>query len=63
VEGDRVDVVARVVSRTFGGFESLQLEIQDVATSGAHPEAAAILVAAGIAPPPAAPPAFAGAPV
>jgi hypothetical protein len=36
-------VVARVVSRTFGGYESLQLEIRDAATSGAHPEAAAIL--------------------
>jgi single-stranded-DNA-specific exonuclease len=65
VEGDRVDVVGRVTSRSFGGFESLQLEIRDVATSGAHPEAAAILAAAGISP--AAPPdatgtALAGAP-
>jgi single-stranded-DNA-specific exonuclease len=42
-EGDRIDVVARVVSRTFGGYESLQLEIRDAATSGAHPEAAAML--------------------
>jgi single-stranded-DNA-specific exonuclease len=42
-EGDRVDVVGRLASRTFGGFESLQLEIRDVAASGAHPEAAAIL--------------------
>lgn len=50
-EGDRIDVVGRVTSRTFGGFESLQLEIRDVATSGAHPEAAAILAAAGILPP------------
>ena len=41
--GDRVDVVGRLVSRRFGGFESLQLEIRDVATSGSHPEAAAIL--------------------
>jgi len=48
VEGDRVDVVARLASRTFGGFESLQLEIRDVATSGMHPEAAAILERAGI---------------
>ena len=54
-EGDRVDVVARVMSRTFGGFESLQLEIRDVATSGMHPEAASILQRAGI--PVAAPPA------
>ena len=42
-EGDRLDVVARLVSRTFGGFETLQLEIRDAATSGSHPEAAAIL--------------------
>ncbi len=33
-EGDRVDVVARLVSRTFGGFESLQLEVRDVAAAG-----------------------------
>jgi single-stranded-DNA-specific exonuclease len=42
-EGDRVDVVARLASRKFGGFESLQLEIRDAAPSGSHPEAAAIL--------------------
>ena len=42
-EGDVVDVVGRLTSRTFGGFESLQLEIRDVATSGSHSEAAAIL--------------------
>jgi single-stranded-DNA-specific exonuclease len=42
-EGDRVDVVARVASRRFGGYESLQLEIRDAAPSGSHPEAAAIL--------------------
>jgi single-stranded-DNA-specific exonuclease len=42
-EGDRVDVVGRLTSRRFGGFESLQLDIRDVATSGSHPEAAAIL--------------------
>lgn len=33
-EGDRVDVVARLTSRTFGGVESLQLEVRDIATSG-----------------------------
>jgi single-stranded-DNA-specific exonuclease len=33
-EGDVVDVVARLASRTFGGYESLQLEIRDVATAG-----------------------------
>jgi single-stranded-DNA-specific exonuclease len=45
-EGDRLDVVARLTSRTFGGFESLQLDIRDVATSGSHPETAAILAGA-----------------
>jgi len=33
-EGDQLDVVARLVSRTFGGFESLQLEIRDLAAAG-----------------------------
>ena len=42
-EGDRIDVVARITSRTFGGFESLQLEIRDAAPSGSHPEAAVVL--------------------
>ncbi len=42
-EGDRLDVVARLTSRQFGGFESLQLDIRDVAASGSHPAAAAIL--------------------
>ena len=37
-EGDRVDVVARLVSRSFGGYETLQLEIRDVASAGLHPE-------------------------
>ena len=36
-EGDRVDVVARLVSRRFGGVESLQLDIRDVASEGLHP--------------------------
>jgi single-stranded-DNA-specific exonuclease len=45
-EGDRVDVVARLASRTFGGFESIQLEVRDMASSGDHPAAAAILAAA-----------------
>jgi single-stranded-DNA-specific exonuclease len=48
-EGDRLDVVARLTSRTFGGFESLQLEIRDVAASGTHPEAAVILELHGAA--------------
>ncbi len=42
-EGDRLDVLARVTSRRFGGVESLQLDIRDVASSGSHPEAARIL--------------------
>jgi single-stranded-DNA-specific exonuclease len=62
-EGDRVDVVARVISRTFGGFEALQLEIRDVAASGAHPEAAAILAGAALASAADASSALAGAPV
>jgi hypothetical protein len=33
-EGDRIDVVARVASRKFGGFESIQLEVVDVAPEG-----------------------------
>jgi single-stranded-DNA-specific exonuclease len=44
-EGDRLDVVARLTSRRFGGFESLQLDIRDVATSGSHRQAAALLAA------------------
>jgi len=44
-EGDRIDVVARLASRRFGGVESLQLEIRDAAASGLHAEAAAILTA------------------
>lgn len=47
-EGDRLDVVARLTSRRFGGFESLQLDIRDVATSGSHPQTAAVLAARGI---------------
>ena len=42
-EGDRLDVVARLISRRFGGYESLQLDIRDVALSGSHPEAAALM--------------------
>jgi single-stranded-DNA-specific exonuclease len=42
-EGDRLDVAARVTVRRFGGYDSLQLEIRDVATSGSHPDAAALL--------------------
>src|SRR3954447_6894069 len=42
-EGDRVDVVARLASRVFGGLETLQLEIRDVSMSGTHPRAAEVL--------------------
>jgi single-stranded-DNA-specific exonuclease len=35
-EGDRIDVVARLVSRRFGRIESLQLEIRDAAPAGAR---------------------------
>ena len=40
-EGDRVDVVARLMSRTFGGYESLQLEVRDVAAARSGPSDAA----------------------
>ncbi len=43
VEGDRVDVVARLASRSFGGLETLQLEVRDVSASGTHPRAAQVL--------------------
>lgn len=33
-EGDHVDVLARLVTRRFGGYESLQLEIRDVGPAG-----------------------------
>ena len=36
-EGDRIDVVARAASRRFGGFESIQLEVADVAAAGSSP--------------------------
>jgi single-stranded-DNA-specific exonuclease len=35
-EGDRIDVAARPASRTFGGFESIQLEVLDVAAEGSQ---------------------------
>jgi single-stranded-DNA-specific exonuclease len=41
VEGTALDVVARLSSRRFGGFESLQLQIVDVASAGLHGEAIA----------------------
>lgn len=56
-EGDVVDVVARLDSRHFGGFESLQLEVRDVAPGGhlarlmaaAGPEERATAAAGGVA--------------
>jgi single-stranded-DNA-specific exonuclease len=33
--GDRLDIVARLVSRRFGGFESLQLDVRDAASTAA----------------------------
>ena len=36
-EGDRVDIVGRVSSRRFGGFESIQLEVLDVSAEGSQP--------------------------
>ena len=51
-QGDRIDVVARATSRQFGGFESIQLEVVDIAVEGAQPATAgASLVAspAGLA--------------
>jgi len=59
-EGDRVDVVGRLVSRRFGGYESLQVEIRDVAGSGFHAEAAAILGQPGRTVPAAVSPLLAG---
>jgi hypothetical protein len=34
--GDMVDVVARATSRSFGGFESIQMEVLDVAAEGSQ---------------------------
>ena len=47
-EGDRLDVVCRVMSRRFGGLESLQLEIRDAAPSGELPGSRAILERAAV---------------
>ncbi|HEU4672514.1 MAG TPA: single-stranded-DNA-specific exonuclease RecJ [Candidatus Limnocylindrales bacterium] len=50
-EGDPVDVVARLASRSFGGYESLQLEVRDIAAHGVEPELGRVLgpVATGAA--------------
>ena len=50
-EGDRIDVVARLQSRRFGGFESLQLEIRDAAPHGSDPGIRGMLEAAQVAEP------------
>ncbi|CAA9500847.1 MAG: Single-stranded-DNA-specific exonuclease RecJ, partial [uncultured Solirubrobacteraceae bacterium] len=44
-EGDRIDVVARLSSRMFGGFESLQLEVRDLAPTGTLAEARRVFAA------------------
>jgi single-stranded-DNA-specific exonuclease len=50
-EGDRIDVAARVMSRTFGGYESLQLEVRDVAPEGWHAASSAAAAPRAIAAP------------
>jgi hypothetical protein len=59
-EGDVVDVVARLASRSFGGYESLQLEIRDVASADLR-DADASLIGAGPVPSAAPRPAIAAA--
>jgi single-stranded-DNA-specific exonuclease len=44
-EGDRVDVVGRLQSRAFGGFESIQVEVRDIATQGVEGSLVAALQA------------------
>jgi single-stranded-DNA-specific exonuclease len=43
--GDRIDVVARLTSRRFGGYESLQLDVRDAAPAGAHDAAMGLATA------------------
>ena len=45
-EGDMIDVVARITSRTFGGYELIQLDVRDVAAAGTLDSLAAQPVAA-----------------
>ena len=54
-EGDRLDVVARPVIRSFGGYESLQLEIRDAAPAGSNPGVVALLAGGAALPSPVAP--------
>jgi hypothetical protein len=44
-EGQEIDLVARLSSRTFAGYESLQLDIRDVAPAGSLRRIAAAAVA------------------
>ncbi len=46
-EGDRVDVAARLMSRRFGGYESLQLEVLDVASTRLAASPAPVAAASG----------------
>lgn len=48
-EGDRVDVAARLVSRRFGGVESLQLDIRDMALAGHHADPSSVFGRAPVA--------------
>jgi single-stranded-DNA-specific exonuclease len=48
-EGDELDVVARLASRTFGGYESLQLELRDVGPAGTLAEMRSTAAAAASA--------------
>ncbi len=50
-EGDLIDVVARAVSRRFGGFESIQLEVLDVASEGMSAAVASSRAGAGTSAP------------
>ncbi len=47
-EGDRLDNVGRIATRRYGGFESMQLEIRDVAPAG-HVAAVATATGRGFA--------------
>ncbi|HYM84420.1 MAG TPA: single-stranded-DNA-specific exonuclease RecJ [Candidatus Dormibacteraeota bacterium] len=49
-EGTRVDVVARLASRSFAGIESLQLEVRDVGPAGTYAEAVRLAGAPAAAP-------------
>jgi hypothetical protein len=44
-EGLEIDVVARLVSRVFGGLETLQLEVRDAAPAGSLRNMRAIVAA------------------